>query len=610
MRKTAYARTLGQRLFFATIVISLIAMSAFIALRWWMVIMSANSRFVAALQTEAQKNEGALAEALRTRDQEVLAAQLEGMVDSDYVSYASVVSDSGSFIEDGLRRDAAGIELTRPVVYKDGDSIRTIGTLYLQADLDALRKTIWSWIFQALPVVALELALIAAIQYLYFGRLVTRRLEEDARRLAGLKLDGEELPFPRAGKEPLDELDALESRFNDLTARLRTAYREAEAARVVAVESERRNLALFDHSPVALFLEDFSGIMNIIAAEKAGIEQYGAEAFFRTRPELMARCAQEVRLISANQAAVKLLGSQEAGQLRELHARNVSQGATDIFIAQLSAIARGEARAFAEGIIVTIGGERLRVEASWEAVAGETGNAYDRTILALMDVTERVKTQEALKANVEEMEVLIRELFHRTKNNMQSILSLISFQSWKIGDEAFRESLHALETRVYSMSLVHRMLYEYNDLSRLSLSAFIREFTAYLSVSEDIENRGIRFDQRLEEIEVTVDTAVPVGLIVAELIDNSLKHGFPAKKGGVITIELVRSGDDIISLSITDDGAGAPPSFRPDADGMGLQLVKSLAESQLDGTVEFDRPEKGGFRCRIVARSDLYAPRV
>ena len=610
MRKSARTRTLGQRLFFATLIIGLIIMSAFTAVRGWVVVVQARAQFTEELELEAHAREGAIAEALWSFDRKVLAAELKGVIASVYVSYVSVADDSGTFIEAGERRSEGGFELSVPIIRRDGDSALAIGMLTLQADLDALRETAWDWIFQAIPITALELALVAAILYLYFGRLVTRRLEEDARRLVDFKLDGVDLPFPHAGEGGGSEIDTLESRFNDLTARLRTAYQEAEAARMAAVEAERRNLALFDHSPVALFLEDFSGVRDIVTTVSPGAEKGEAEAFFTARPEFVRQCARKVRLIAHNQAALKLLEAEDIGQLREIHERNAEQGATEIFIAQLSAIARGEKRTFAEGSIVTTRGEHLRVEASWEAVAGETDDVYGRAILALMDVTERVKTQEALRANVKEKEVLIRELFHRTKNNMQSILSLISFQSWKIPDESLRESLHALETRVYSMSLVHRMLYEYNDLSRLSLSAFIREFTAYLSASEDIETRGIRFEQRIEEVEVTVDIAVPFGLIIAELVDNALTHGFPDKKGGAITIELLHLEDGLISLSIADDGVGAPPDFQPDADGMGLQLVKSLAESQLDGQVDFEQPSGGGFRCRIVARPDLYPVRV
>jgi len=343
------------------------------------------------------------------------------------------------------------------------------------------------------------------------------------------------------------------------------------------------------------------------------------KAFFAAHPDLVEKCAAKVCLLAANKAALDLIGADSIDQLLSLRGLIALEGNNGIFISELAAIARGVKRTIFEGAIGTARGETRRVAVSWEALEGDPADAsisasgvdYGRAILALVDVTESVMTQETLSANLKEKEVLIRELFHRTKNNMQSILSLISFQSWRSEDESLREVLHALETKVYSMSLVHRMLYEYNDLSRLSLSAFIREFSAYLSASEDTEKRNIHFEQRLEEIEVTIDIAVPFGLIIAELVDNALKHAFPGKRGGVITIDLARPEDTTIALSISDDGVGARPDFEAETDGgMCLFLIESLTESQLGGIVEFDTPSGGGFRCRVTAREDLYSIRV
>jgi two-component sensor histidine kinase len=206
---------------------------------------------------------------------------------------------------------------------------------------------------------------------------------------------------------------------------------------------------------------------------------------------------------------------------------------------------------------------------------------------------------------------LIRELFHRTKNNMQNILSFISLESWRIEDPRFRETLRSLETRIYSMSLVHRMLYEYNDLSRLSLSAYLREFAAYITAAENIETRNIRLDLAMDEVSVTLDIAMPVGLVVSELIANSLKHAFPEKRAGVVRISLTNLPGGELLLQVEDNGIGASKDFDPGAlDSLGLQLVSSLAESQLGGAAVFGPTEEGGFGCRIVIRPDLYEARV
>lgn len=615
MRRSGKKNPLGRRLFIATLLIGTVVMSCVAGLRGMVTAVRTRERFTEELQQEAHAHQYAIAEALWALDRKGLAAQLQAIVASTYISFASVVDETGDMASAGTRRRGGGFELTIPIQYVARDEPVTIGALTLQADLETLRNIAWSWVFEDLPITTLGLALVAAILYLYFERVVTRRLEKDAKRLAAFKLDGAELPFPDSAKYENGEIETLETSFNELTSRLRSAFREAENARVEAEASERRNQALFDHSPVALCLVDFSAVRDLVVSLNPGAGPGEAEAFFVARPELLAHCSKMVVVLAVNEATLELLEAKSPEQILDLRELLFSDGAIDIFITQLAATARGETRAFGEGVIRTITGDERRVAVSWEVLSSESANktraSYTRAILAIVDVTERVRTQEAISANLREKEVLIRELFHRTKNNMQSILSLISFQSWKIQDENLREAMRALETRVYSMSLVHRMLYEYNDLSRLSLSAFIREFSAYLSASEDIEARGIRFELRLEEIEVTIDVAVPLGLVIAELVDNSLIHGFPNKRAGVITVELTRVDNDHIALTISDDGVGPGPGFEAEVDGaMGLQLVDSLAESQLGGRANFDVPPEGGFRCRITARPDIYTIRV
>jgi two-component sensor histidine kinase/PAS domain-containing protein len=563
------------------------------------------------LQDQAFSHEKAIAEALWVYDRNVLSAQVQGLTASPYISYASIVDESGEKTSAGAIRKNGGFELTIPVLHKKRDELATIGSLTLQANLETLRSATWSWVYDDLPITILGLALIATFLYLYFEKVVTRRLEGDVARLESFEPNGAELPFSVLEVRAGNEIETLERSFNDLTARLRDSYREAERARVAAEASERRYQALFDHSPVALWLEDFSAVHEIVASLELDQAEGDAAFFFASHPEIVKSCISAVRLVAVNSAAMELFHLERGDLVKTFDDGIDAYWNTEIFIGLLTAIARGEKRAFREGAFKTVKGQTLQLETYWEAMTDERGVEYARTLIAFVDVTQRVKIQEELSENLSEKEVLIRELFHRTKNNMQSILSLISFQSWKIRDEGLREALRALETRVYSMSLVHRMLYEYNNLSRLSLSAFIREFSAYVSASEDIETRGIRFDQRLEEIEVPIDVAVPMGLVIAELVDNALTHAFPNKRSGIITIELGWVDKVHIALTVADNGVGARPGFQAEEDGeMGLQLVESLAESQLGGTVEYETLPNGGFRCRITARPDIYSIRI
>jgi two-component sensor histidine kinase len=210
-----------------------------------------------------------------------------------------------------------------------------------------------------------------------------------------------------------------------------------------------------------------------------------------------------------------------------------------------------------------------------------------------------------------EKEVLIRELFHRTRNNMQTIIGLLSFETEKLEDENFRAILRTLESKVYSMSLVHQMLYEYRDLSRLPLAEYLRKFISYIADSNRASARGIQLDMELINLEVTVDFAMPLGLVVAELLDNSFRHAFTGKNGGTIAINLHNSDDGGISLWIRDNGRGISTGDQGWLDKkMGLQLVKSLVEYQMDGTLEYKTGTDEGFSCKICASPDVFTARI
>ncbi len=130
-------------------------------------------------------------------------------------------------------------------------------------------------------------------------------------------------------------------------------------------------------------------------------------------------------------------------------------------------------------------------------------------------------------------------------------------------------------------------------------------------MSNDVKARDINFDLMLEEIEASIDIAVPVGLIIAELVDNALTHAFPSGSGGTIRIKLARMDEHNVALSVSDDGRGAREGFEPVKDGiLGMNLISSLAESQLGGEAVFESSETGGFSCRVTLKPDFYGSRI
>ena len=219
-----------------------------------------------------------------------------------------------------------------------------------------------------------------------------------------------------------------------------------------------------------------------------------------------------------------------------------------------------------------------------------------------------------LRRNAEEKEVLIRELYHRTKNNMQTIIALLSIDAPRIRDAEARVLLDGLESKVYSMALVHQMLYENQDLSRISLAEYLRKFSAYLADNGGAKERGIRIDSELCEAEVTLDFAIPFGLVVAELVGNSLQHAFPAGRGGLIQVALSRSDErdgERLVLVVADDGIGADWKEVVEREGsMGLKLARSIAVGQLGGAIEFESSAGAGFRCVLRVNPHIFRVRV
>lgn len=213
-------------------------------------------------------------------------------------------------------------------------------------------------------------------------------------------------------------------------------------------------------------------------------------------------------------------------------------------------------------------------------------------VVIFIDITERKKAEETIKAQLKEKEVLLRELYHRTKNNMQVISSFIGLKSESIKDDYVRIILADMKNRIQTIALVHQKLYQSKNLSKVDLKEYITDLSQLLLPSY-FRDHQIEIILNLESIDVLIDTAIPCGLIINELVSNSIKYAFPDYKKGEIRISLKKKENDIIELAISDNGVGLPPNFDyENTDTLGLQLFKTIAEDQLQGEVSL-RTDKG-----------------
>ena len=200
-------------------------------------------------------------------------------------------------------------------------------------------------------------------------------------------------------------------------------------------------------------------------------------------------------------------------------------------------------------------------------------------------IAERKRAEQELRVSLEEKEVLLKEIHHRVKNNLQIISALLYLQGNKVEDARARAMFAESENRIKSMSLVHERLYQSPDLARIDLRDYVESLAGYLLRSYRVGPARIKLNVDVEDISLDVSTAVPCGLILNELLSNALKHAFPDGTDGEILINMRTAGDQY-RLLVQDNGVGMPESVDyANSESLGLQLVSGLA-SQLGGEAE------------------------
>lgn len=212
------------------------------------------------------------------------------------------------------------------------------------------------------------------------------------------------------------------------------------------------------------------------------------------------------------------------------------------------------------------------------------------------EVAERQLAEERIRSSLQEKEVLLKEIHHRVKNNLQIISSLLYLQSQQISEERTRELFMESRGRVRSMALVHEKLYQSEDLARINYRDYLTSFTRSIMQAYPQRQRTVRLDLALDDICLPVDLAIPCSLIVNELMTNALKYAFDGEAPGTLALALRRAGE-AVELEVRDDGKGFPEGFDiTSTDTLGMQLVVNLVH-QIRG--ELDTALSGGARFTI-----------
>jgi PAS domain S-box-containing protein len=356
---------------------------------------------------------------------------------------------------------------------------------------------------------------------------------------------------------------------------LRTEMAERAQAEAVVRESEDRYRQMFERNlAVKLLIDPDSG--TIVDANPAAAEFYGYPL----------EQLQRLKITDLNVLPPAQVAAEMAQALRE-------QRTYFLFRHRLASGAIRDVEVYSGP--VDIGGRRLLYSIVHDITQRrQAEQALQQAKVDLeLKVAERTAELQTLNAQLQaslgEKEVLLKEIHHRVKNNMQIISSLLSLQADSIDEPHLLAMFRDSQQRIQSMALVHDILYRSNNLAHINLAHYIRRLVTELRQSYSMDPEQIKLLMHLDEVFVAVDIVIPCGLLIHELVSNCFKHAFATGDAGEIHVALQTQAVHRLMLMVSDDGCGFPEQvdFRQ-TDSLGLQLICSLTE-QLGGNIALER---------------------
>ncbi|WP_231887033.1 sensor histidine kinase [Thalassospira xiamenensis] len=323
-------------------------------------------------------------------------------------------------------------------------------------------------------------------------------------------------------------------------------------AQHTAFEEDHRFRRVVEYAPNAMILVDATGLIEMVNAETEKVFGYARDELLGQPVDVLVPDRFRHHHAGLRNSFIAAPGPRPMGPGRDLYALRKDGSEFPVEIG-LNPIAEGD---------------RVQV------------------LAAIVDISDRKSRQERLEKSLQEKEILLSEVHHRVKNNLQIVHSLLDMQTANVKDDLAREILRDSCNRVRSMAQIHQTLYQSEDVSRVDFNYFCDALINSLLVTFNTDPDRINFERDLGSVSLPIGTAVPCGLITNELITNALKHAFPGNRMGKINLFATEIAPNQIELSLTDDGVGFPENFCIDSsNGLGLQLVELLTD-QLGGTLE------------------------
>ncbi len=253
-------------------------------------------------------------------------------------------------------------------------------------------------------------------------------------------------------------------------------------------------------------------------------------------------------------------------------------------------------------------GTIIEVSANSRRIAGPAGEFFGIEGV-LRDISPLKRAEDELRASLAEKEALLDELYHRTNNNMQLIVSFLHLQAAAIDHPKADELASGVASRIAAMALVYEKLSRTRSLSRIGARDYLADLLPRIVRDSGCPEGKVSFELEIEDIDFVLDTAIPFGLVVNEIVTNALRHAFPGDRRGRVTMRLNRAGPGAVRLAVGDDGIGFPPGRDPlSSESLGLRTTINLVRMQMHGTLEV--AAEGGVSYRIVFPDTLYSERI
>jgi PAS domain S-box-containing protein len=424
------------------------------------------------------------------------------------------------------------------------------------------------------------------------GKEIT--LQNLSKRKKGVKENHEFLLQTKSGAKLWTEMKSSPLMINGLYVGA-LAFVSDITARKKAEEERKENLSqyysLFEDSPIPIWDEDFSGVKEELDVLKLqGVSD--PRSYFEVHSDELYRVVSRMIVNKINMAVVELNEGVSKEDVLNNFKRLLTKKSFEYALRQIEAIWNNETVCEFDAELKTLKGNKRYVHFKWTVVKGYEDN-YKRVYLTTTDLSERIKEENlSLQRSNREKETLLKEVHHRVKNNLQIISSLLKLQSYTTDDPQISHIIEVSLSRISSMAKVHELLYRSTEFSRIDYEDYLDTLISSLISTMSEKEQKIDATIDVADIQFNIDTAIPLGLLINEILTNSMKHAFKGLEKGKIYVKIIQISENEYILFIGDNGIGYNHESSFNNDTLGMSLIQSLTE-QISGSLQLLKEQKG-----------------